>query len=112
MPLLASAQTTGQVSCRGVGLGSIEGIVCKIGDILNIVIPILIVLGVVLFIWGVVMYVISSDEEAKKKGRDRMIYGIIGLVVIIAIWGLVGVVRNSFGLNSGPASPATPYVPF
>ena len=58
------------------------------------------------------MYFISSDEEAKKKGRDRIIYGIIGLVVIIAIWGLVGVVRNSFGLNSGPASPDTPYVPF
>ena len=67
MPLLASAQTTGQVSCRGVGLRSIEGIVCKIGDILNIVIPILIVLGVVL-LYGELLCMLF---QAMKKQRKR-----------------------------------------
>lgn len=97
MPFLALAQGGG---CTGVGLGTIEGIICKIGDILDIIIPILIVLGVVYFVWGVVTYFISGDEEAKKKGRDRIIYGIIGLVVIVAMWGLVGIVKNTFGLNN------------
>lgn len=112
MPFLALAQRT-PVSCAGIGMGSIEGIICKIGDLLNIIIPIMIVLGVVFFIWGVVTFVIGDDEEAKTKGRDRMIYGIIGLVVIVAMWGLVGVVRKTFGLEGSSAgAPATPYVNF
>ncbi len=106
-PLLALAQGVGgnainntrNVSCANASGGTIEWIICKIGDILNILIPILIVAGVVFFVWGVVQFVISDDEEAKKKGKNRMIFGIIGLVVIVAMWGLVGIVEKTFGLN-------------
>lgn len=90
--------------------GTIQGIICKIGNILDTLIPILVVLGVVYFIWGVVSYVIGDDEEAKKKGRDRMIYGIIGLVVIVAMWGLVGIVINTFGVGVGGGGPQIPGV--
>jgi ABC-type thiamin/hydroxymethylpyrimidine transport system permease subunit len=75
---------------------------CKISQILNSVIPVLIALGVVYFVWGVVQYVIASDEEAKKTGRNRIIYGIIGLAVIVAMWGLVGILTRTFNVdNSG-----------
>jgi len=111
-PVLALAQTTGKmIGCRGVELGTVEGIVCKVGDILNILIPILIALGVVFFIWGVIQYVVGGDEEAKKKGRDKMIYGIIGLAVIVALWGLVNALIKSFGVG-GPQDfpyPTTDY---
>jgi hypothetical protein len=60
----------------------------------------LVALGVVYFIWGVVQYFIGDSEEAKKKGKDRIIYGIIGLAVIISMWGLVNVVVTTFNLNS------------
>ena len=82
-------------------------VICKIGSILGIIIPVLITLGVVYFVFGVVTYVISSDEEAKKSGRNRMIYGIIGFVVIFALKGLIAIVINTFGLdqiNSGIVS--------
>lgn len=108
-PLLVLAQTT-RGRCSGIGLGTIEGIICKIGDIMSIIIPILIILGVLLFVWGVVSYVIGDDEEAKKKGRDRMIYGIIGLVVIVAMWGLVSILDNTFGLGVGTSTPPLPQV--
>ena len=109
-PFIALAQNT--TGCAAVaGNGTIQDIICRIGNILDIVIPILIVLGVVYFIWGVVSYVIGSDEEAKKKGRDRMIFGIIGLVVIVAMWGLVGIVTKTFGLT-GTANINIPTVPF
>lgn len=112
MPLVALAQNTD--GCTGTGLanaGTIQSIICKIGNILDTIIPVLVVLGVVYFVWGVVTYVISNDEEAKKAGRDRMIYGIIGLVVIVAMWGLVGIVTKTFDLNGG-ANVSIPTVPF
>ena len=99
MPLIALAQPTGGRCSSVEQFGTIQSIICKIGNIFDIIIPILIIAGVLFFIWGVVQYVIAGDEEAKKKGRDRMIYGIIGLVVIVAMWGLVGIVNRTFGLG-------------
>ncbi len=80
-------------------VGTIQNIICRIGDILNIIIPVVITLGLVYFVWGVISYVVGNDEEAKKKGRDRMIYGIIGLAVIVSVWGLVNILLNTFGLK-------------
>jgi len=102
LPILSFAQSDGSgVSCN-TNITSIGDVICKTGSLLNLLIPVLIVLGIVYFVWGIITYVISSDdEEAKKKGKSRMIYGIIGLVVIVALWGLVGIVINTFGLNQG-----------
>jgi uncharacterized membrane protein YidH (DUF202 family) len=65
------------------------------------IIPLLVGLGVIVFVSGVVQYVIANEEEAKTKGRDRMIYGIIGLVVIASVWGLVSIVVQTFSLDQG-----------
>ncbi|KKP85680.1 MAG: hypothetical protein UR88_C0010G0002 [Candidatus Nomurabacteria bacterium GW2011_GWA1_35_8] len=109
-PFVALAQQS--AGCNVVQLGTIQSIICKIGNILDTIIPVLVVLGVVYFVWGVVTYVISSDEEAKKSGRERMIYGIIGLVVIVAMWGLVGIVVNTFGVGVGGGGLPIPTVGF
>ncbi|MFZ1020036.1 MAG: pilin [Minisyncoccia bacterium] len=77
------------------------GVVYTIGKLLGYILPVLVALGVVYFVWGVVMYVISDSEEAKSKGRDTMIYGIIGLAVIVGLWGLVYILGVTFGINPG-----------
>ena len=87
-------------ACVG-GTTGLEGVLCKIQDLLNAVVPVLVALGIVYFVWGVVSYMIGSDEEAKKKGRDRVIYGIIGLAVIVAMWGLVRILTDTFDLQDG-----------
>ncbi len=104
-PVAALAQVTtggGNVAaCQpGLTVSDIPTLICKIGSILNSLVPVLIALGVVYFVYGVITYVISSDEEAKKAGRNRIIYGIIGLAVIVGVWGLVRIVTNTFGLNN------------
>ncbi len=75
-------------------------ILYNIQQILNSIIPVLVSLGVVYFVFGVVQYVIADGEEAKKKGKDRMIYGIIGFAVIISFWGLVTILANTLGLDN------------
>lgn len=93
IPLIAGAQRSYTGSSSGSSIGSILG---TISNIFNILIPMLITLGVIYFIWGVITYIIGKDEEAKEKGRTIMIYGIIGLFAIIAMWGLVRVLTNTF----------------
>jgi len=102
-PLLALAQVTGGGPRQCGALGStstIQGVICKISEILNSLIPLLVILGVIYFIWGVITYVISDDEEAKTSGRNRMIFGVIGLAVIVGVWGLVKIVTNTFGISN------------
>ncbi len=104
LPQIASAAT-----CNPVGTpGNITDVLCRINDILNIIIPILITLGVVYFIWGVIQYVTAKDEETKKAARSVMISGIIGLFVIVSIWGIIHILSNTFGTGSGGPSGYTP----
>ena len=94
-PLFALAVTQ---ACT-VTHDTIEGILCKARSILNTIVPLLVTLGVVYFVWGVVQYIMTGDEAKKKEGRTKMIYGIIGLVVIITMWGIVGLITNTFGVS-------------
>ncbi len=104
LPIVTFAQITiispETQACTGNGLGLL---LCNIHQLLNAVVPVLIALGVLYFVWGVVQYVIAGGEEAKKQGKDRVIYGIIGLVVIIGVWGLVGIVVETFNIGEGVA---------
>ena len=71
----------------------------KIHSILNLTVPVILLLGIAYFVWGVVQYVIGNSEEAKKSGRTRIIYGIVGLAIIVSVWGIVGILANTFGIN-------------
>ena len=96
LPASALAQYSMTV-CVGGGLGSI---LCNIQRLLNATVPVLIALGVVYFVWGVVQYVIGGGEEAKTKGKNHMIWGLIGFAVIVGMWGLVTIVVRTFGVGA------------
>jgi hypothetical protein len=99
-PVVALAVGTSGVSIGSGQVTDADSLFARISAILNGVIPVLIALAVVYFVWGVVQYMVGNDEEAKKKGRDRVIYGVIGLAVIIALWGLVNILTETFGLTN------------
>lgn len=97
-PMITFAANTECTTLNGIGK-----IICQISQILNSIVPALLALGVVYFVWGVVQYVIAGGDEAKKKGRDQIIYGLIGLTVIVAMWGFVGIITSTFGLTGASA---------
>ncbi|MCX6754198.1 MAG: hypothetical protein NTV03_04050 [Candidatus Nomurabacteria bacterium] len=100
-PLLALAAGT-----------EIGNIIDKLILYLGYVVPALITIAVIYFIWGVITFMTSSDEEAKKMGRTKIINGLIGLFVIVAFWGIIGVVKNSFGIQNNPTDNIIPVTPF
>lgn len=68
----------------------------KFRVITNAVIPFLIGIAVVAIVWGIFTYIRSAgDTEKIAEGRKTIIYGIIGLFVMLAFWGLVITVKNS-----------------
>lgn len=87
MPLLAAAKDIQEV------IGDIKGI-------LESIIPLLMIIATVVFLWGVIRYITSAGDEDKiAEGRRLIIYGLIGLFVMVAVWGLVQVLVTTFGVG-------------
>ncbi len=83
----------------------IQGILSIVKTTLDTIIPIVVVLGVVYFIWAVIQYVTVKDEEERGLARSHMIMGIIALFVIVSIWGLVGFLATTTGVGQGGTVP-------
>ena len=94
------------------GEGSSDGIRHLLGiaaGIIQALIPIVIGLAVLVFLWGVLKYVLSTSDGGKGEGRTFMLWGIIALFVMVSVWGLVNILRDSLGLNL--ATPTAPRIP-
>lgn len=73
-----------------------------IGNILSPVVPLLIGLAVVLFVYGVIKFMFSSGGEGREEGKDFMFWGIIGIFVMVSVWGLVAILQSTFQLTNSP----------
>lgn len=64
------------------------------------VIPLLVFTTLLFFLWGVVNYFFLNQNDPKKRaeGVQFMLWGVIGLTVIVSMWGLVRILLNTFGL--------------
>ena len=69
-------------------------------------IPLVFTLALLVFFWGVVKY-IWSEGTGKEEGRKIMVWGIIALFVMSSVWGLVGFIQVSIGIDAG----TTPKIP-
>ena len=64
------------------------------------VVPLLFTLATAAFIWGIIQYFLNPDNEEKRKaGKSYMTWGIVALFIMVSMWGLVGILSNTFGIN-------------
>ncbi len=90
---------------------NLESAALTVKRLLDLVIPIIITIAVIYFFWGLAKYILESENsEKKEEGRNIMIYGLVALFVIISVWGLIGLIGNTFGIGPGSAVPI-PRVP-
>ena len=93
-PSFAFAQTLSSIN-------NINQLSAKFTGILNTITVLLISVAVVWIIISVVRYLIAGgDAEKRKEGGLRILWGIVGLFVIVSIWGLVSILTNSFATTN------------
>jgi len=67
-------------------------------EIINPIIYFLIVAGVAYFLYGVAVYVMNAgNPEARKKGAKHMIWGIIGIVIMVSVFGIMNLIMTTIG---------------
>ena len=60
--------------------------------------------AVVWFMYNVFRYAVAGNEEDKATAKTQMVWGIVGIFVMVSIWGLVAILQRTFGtygFNSG-----------
>ena len=68
--------------------------------VLNPLIQFAFIVAFVFFIWGVMQFIRNANNaEERKKGQDHMIWGVIGLVIMLGVYGIVNILINTFGLS-------------
>lgn len=72
-----------------------------IGVLNTIVVPIIFSLAFAAFIWGVVNYFFigAGDETKRTEGRQFVLWGILGMVVLFSVWGFVNILLSTLGLT-------------
>ncbi len=77
-----------------------------VGFLDDYVVPILIAITVVYFLIGVMKFVKSAgDQKARDEGKKTIFYGLIGLAVMLSVWGLVAIIAKSITGDSNIGIP-------
>ena len=81
------------------GLPGIETLAQSALRVMNIVVTILFVLAIAAFAWGIVkMVAASGDPEKVKEAKGIIIWGVIAIAVLAALFGLIRYLREIFGV--------------
>lgn len=106
-PIAALVILPGVVSAQAGG--GIFGFLDLVAALIGRLVPIVIGLAVLVFLWGVLQYVVAKDSDKQKEARNVMVWGVIALFVMVSVWGLVNVLSDSLNLDTtGPDLPAVP----
>ncbi len=94
-PVFAFGGGTGNTN--GEQITTLHGLITLFYAIINTVVPFLIGLGVFVIIYGVFAYLSHAGEEEKRtEARQFVLWGVIGVFIMVSIWGLINILVNTF----------------
>ncbi len=81
-------------------VGGPTGTTGVLGVINTVVVPIIFALTFLVFIYGVVKYFFlhPGDETKRSEGRQFILWGILGMVVLFSVWGVLNILLSTLGL--------------
>ena len=100
---IANAQASGPLP----QITNANDLIRRISSIGDVAVYILIALAIVYIVYATVQYFIkgNSGDESRREAGLQIMWGIIGLAIIVSIWGLVNILLNTFSTkNNVPTS--------
>jgi len=67
-----------------------------ITNIVDPVIELAAAVGIFMFVWGVAQMIINAnDPDARGRGQKHMLYGSLGVVIMLCAWAVVYIISNT-----------------
>lgn len=68
--------------------------------IINPLILFLFALAVLYFLYGCLEFFFNQmNEEKKTAGKSHMLWGVIGIAIMLGVWTILGVIMNTFNID-------------
>jgi Type IV secretion system pilin len=69
---------------------SIQDLISAVGNLLSIVLPLASLVALLFFVWGLATFILHADDaKAHEEGKNKMLWGVIALFVMVSIWGII-----------------------
>lgn len=69
-------------------------------QIINPLIAFIFALAVVYFLYGVLKFLMNMDNEGgRDEGKKHMLWGIIGITIMIGVWGILSIITSTLNLD-------------
>lgn len=100
---------TGSPPCSSAG-SSLKCLIVEIIETVNLLVPLLFGIALIAFMWGVIKYIYAADPKNVKDARNFMIFSVIGIAVMLSVWSIASLLKNSIfpgapsPLGGGPGS--------
>jgi succinate dehydrogenase/fumarate reductase cytochrome b subunit len=80
---------------------TLNGFVANVDNtIINPLILLLFALAVVYFLYGILEFLMNQENEEKKTaGKSHMLWGIIGIVIMLGVWSILGMILSTFNIS-------------
>lgn len=79
---------------------SVDTLIANINAyIINPFIAFLFVLATVYFLIGMVRYYIAGSESDRETGKKHMVWGLVGMFIMISVFGIMKIIVNTFGID-------------
>lgn len=109
LPVLALAAVDLGAKSTNFDTGGLGGLITALNRIINYVVPFLVGLAVLFVIYGIFSFISSAgDEEARATAKQFIIWGIIGVFLMLSVWGLVTILAQSFNLATSSSDVTIP----
>ena len=84
-----------------VAYASVDSFVMKANNlIINPLIKLLFALALVYFLYGVFEFFLNqTSEEKKTSGKSHMLWGIIGITIMMGVWFFLSVIISTFSIK-------------
>ena len=57
--------------------------------------------GFLVFLWGLVQFLLASREgKIDNEGKQHMLWGVIGMFIMVAVGGILTMITSTFGIDS------------
>ena len=58
-------------------------------------------LALLFFLFHLAVFILKAgDDEARKKAKAMMVWGIVALFIMVSIWGIVRLLQGEFGISA------------
>lgn len=81
---------------------SLGGVIDAMSNVLITTLPLFLGIAVLVFFWGLVKFIThAGDEKMLDEGKQLMIWGMISIFVMVALWSIIAYFQSELGLDTG-----------